>query len=350
LDYAAENAARIFRGPLAKMAFQFKKYSQGMLFLWGKSFADSIHKLDRADFANQEMFEQARQEQKEARRTFMGLLAMQASLAGITGLPLMGALGVVYGLIGQAAGDDDDEPWDLERDLRLGLSHYFGDTAGEAMAKGIVNSATPINLSSRLDQSNVFFREPMMELEGRDAATNYVAQVFGPTGGTVEKVWQGFSFLADGQVMRGAEQLLPKFVSDLVKAGRFATEDVTSLHGDKVKDVTGAELFWQTLGFSSSSVERKYAERGYAKASEKAITEARAGIIRDAAEARMSGQMVDRNAIEAWNTEHPDFPITVRSIMSSVKGKRESLERRGDRGFAVNPKLEYLYEDTDLMD
>jgi hypothetical protein len=350
LDYASENAARIFRGPLAKMAFQFKKYSQGMLFLWGKSFADSLHKIDRADFANDTLFEQAKREQAEARRTFMGLLAMQTSLAGITGLPLMGALSVVYGLIGQAAGDDDDEPWDLERDLRLGLSDLFGDFAGEAMSKGIVNAGTPINLSSRLDQANIFFREPMKELEGRDAATNYVAQVFGPTGGTIEKVWQGFSFLADGQAMRGAEQLLPKFVSDLVKAGRFASEDVTSLSGEKVKDITATEIFWQTLGFSPSSVERKYAERNFTKARETAITEARSAIIHEAVKARMDGQPVDRAAIDEWNAEHPEFPITLRSIMSSLRGKRESLERKGDRGYSVNPKLEYLYEENDLMD
>lgn len=353
LDYSSENAARIFRGPLAKIALQFKKYQQGMLFLWTKTAIDGWKTLSREKFPptaeGQRLFEQAMLEQKESRRTFTALLAMQASLAGALGLPMMGMLGVCYEMIVNAFGDDD-EPADFQKDLRLGLANIFGDTAAESMAKGIVNTFTPINLASRLDQADVFFKEPLKELEGRDAATQYIAEVFGPTGGTVQKTWQGLSLLSDGQIMRGIEQLSPKFVGDIAKAARFTTEGAKTLDNMPLKDMSAFEEFAQALGFGSSALERRYAERGYAKGEEAAIKETRTKIMREAAWAKIKGETVDMSAIRAWNLKHPEKKILAENISASVKGIKESTEKRKDRGYVVDPKLEYLYEENEVMD
>lgn len=353
LDYSSENAARIFRGPLAKIALQFKKYQQGMLFLWTKTAIDAWKTLKPEQFPDtadgKSMYKAAVDQQRESRRTFFALIVMQTSLGGALGLPMMGMVGVVYKMIADAFGDDD-EPHDLEKDLRLGLAKVFGDTVAESLAKGVVNTFTPINLASRLDQADVFFKEPLKELEGRDAAQAYVAEVFGPTGGSFEKAWQGLSLLQDGQIMRGIEQLSPKFVGDITKAARFATEGARTLDNMPLKDMSAFESFIQAMGFGSSELERRYAERGFAKGEESAIKETRTKIMREAAWAKVNGEIPDMIAIREWNLKHPEKKILAENISASVKGIKESVKNRQERGYVVDPKLEYLYDENEIMD
>jgi hypothetical protein len=347
LDYTSENAARIFRGPLAKIALQFKKYQQGMLYLWTRTAIDAWSTVKEENFDTKAAYEFAVAEMRESRRTFFALLAMQASTAGMFGLPMMGMVGVAYKMIAQAFGDDDD-PHELEKDLRLGLGKLFGQTAAEAMSKGVVNTFTPINLASRLDQKDVFFHEPMKELEGRDAGQNYVAALFGPTGGTVEKVFQGMSYLSDGYYGRFLESIMPKAVGDIAKAARFSAEGAKTLDNMPLKDMSAFESFAQAMGFGSSGLERKYAERGFAKGEEAAIKDTRTKVMREAAWAKVKGEQPDMQAIRDWNMKHPEKKILPEHLSASVKGIKESVKKRQERGYVVDPKLEYLYEENDL--
>jgi hypothetical protein len=352
LDYSSENASRIFRGATAKIAFQFKKYQQGMLYLWIKSATDALGKVDPDNYPNgknDDGYKADVEKRIEARGTFMALLAMQSALAGTMGLPMVGMISVIYGMIGQAAGDEDD-PWDLEKDYRLGLSKLFGDQAGEALAKGLVNTFTDINLASRLDMKDIFFREPMKELEGRDAATAYAAQLLGPTGGSLAKLWQGFSFFADGQPLRGAEAITPKFLGDLAKAARYATEGAKTLDGLPLKDMKDTESFMQAVGFGSSKLERMYAERDFVKKDEIAISAVRSKLVHRAAQAKIAREPVPMMEIRAFNMKHPTDQIKNAHILASKRAIKRNTKARGDRGYTVNRKLNYLLEENELLD
>lgn len=369
LDYSSENAARIFRGPLAKVALQFKKYQQGMMFLWTKTAIDAWKEVKRENFPDtaegEKLYKEAEIQKKESIRTFKALLAMQVSLAGAFGLPMVGVLSAAYSMIANAFGDDD-EVRELQKDTRLGLAkavryatepllgkegaESFAKGFAEAFVKGGVNALTEVNLASRLDQSDIFFREPMKELEGRDAMQHYVAQIFGPFGGSLEKVAQGVHLAADGYWGRAAESIAPKFLGDPFKALRYLTEDAKTLDNMPLKDMAVTEAAWQAIGFGSSELERKYAERGYAKGEEAAIKETRTKIMREAAWARINGEKVDDSIRLAWNKKHPEKPILPAHIAASVKGLRQSVEKRKERGYVVDPKLEYLYEENELAD
>jgi hypothetical protein len=352
LDYSSENASRIFRGATAKIAFQFKKYQQGMLYLWIKSATDALGKVDPDNYPNgknDDGYKADVEKRIEARGTFMALLAMQSALAGTMGLPMVGMISVIYGMIGQALGDEDD-PWDLEKDYRLGLSKLFGDQAGEALAKGLVNTFTDINLASRLDMKDIFFREPMKELEGRDAATAYAAQLLGPTGGSLAKLWQGFSFFAEGQPLRGAEAITPKFLGDLAKAARYATEGAKTLDGLPLKDMKDTESFMQAVGFGSSKLERMYAERDFVKKDEIAISTVRSKLVHRAAQAKIAREPVPMMEIRAFNMKHPTDQIKNAHILASKRAIKRNTKARGDRGYTVNRKLNYLLEENELLD
>lgn len=338
-DYSSENAARIFRGWPSQIALQYKKYTQMQLYLWGSTALNAIRLIkDRNS-----------QEGREAARTLGGLFVMQSAFAGAMGLPLMGATTAIINAIGGLF-DDEDEPFDVEDEIRVWIAQNFGEKAATAVMKGALNALTPANIGDRLSLRNILFTEPMVELEGRDAATNYMASMFGPTGGTVKKLFEAGSLLSDGELLRGAEMATPKFIADLIKSWRYFDQDAQTLNHQKLKDMTAMENMFQLAGFSSSRLEELYAERSMVKQRESSIREYRQKLLNDAVRAEEEGKEVDIDAIQAFNEKYPMKAIVPQSIARSEKTRNKYREESEDRGYAIDPKLDFLYEEYDLDD
>lgn len=348
LNYSAEVAARIFRGPLARISMQFRKYTHGMLFLWAKSAHDMLKPVKEENYPDKATFEAALEAKLEARRTLFGLLFMQTSFAGVMGLPMMGALGVVYGIL---AGDDDDIPADMERDLTAILIKWFGEDVGYAMARGAIDKATPMALSSRLDLKDAFFREPLKadELEGGEEVAAYALQILGPTGGSAVKAGDAIGYLAKGELLKGTEKLLPKAIGDILKAYRLSTEGATTRQGDKIKDMKAMEVFLQGLGFGSSELNRFYTKSGFAKAADASIGSARQSITSTQGRKMAAGDEIDMDRVDEWNEAHPEWPIHYADLVASAKRVSKNRETREEKGYLLNPKLEYLREEYDFF-
>lgn len=344
-DYSSENAARIFRGWPASIALQFKKYPQMMLYLWGKTAVDYLNGWKKLPDGPEK--EAAKLQSQEAGRTLAGLFLMQGAVAGAFGLPLMGAIQAVINAIGGAV-SDPDEPWDVEEKAREWLTEIGGQTFATAITKGALNAATPINFADRLDLANVFFREPLKELEGRDAATNYIAQFAGPTGGLLQKWFEGGKLIQEGELLRGIEMATPKVIGDVLKSARFMSEDATSLQGAKLKDMTAMENLFQLVGFSSSELETAYAERGYAKREEAARLKVHQKLVNKAARALLEDTEYPQEEIDAWNEKHPEWRIDRSVVNKSEQAIKRNEKLRGIRGYSVNPRMVDIYEKTNL--
>lgn len=349
-DYSSENAARIFRGWPSAIALQYKKYPQAMFWLWGKQAADMIENRGWKNLPEGPEREAAKREAQEAARTLGALFTMQTAAAGIFGLPLTGALVVVLNALGNAA-SDDDEPFDIEREVRVWLTQHFGETFATATVNGAINALTPVNASDRMNLKDVLFREPLQDKEGQDAYAAYVSQLAGPTGGTISKLlFEAPKLALEGHLYRAVETAMPKAVADLMKAMRYQSEGLTSLKDEKLRDMSLDEVLFQAAGFSSSRNEKFYAERGYAKAAENAIKETRQAIVNRAVRDKLDGETVSFEEIRAWNKKHPEWPITGDSLRRSLQRTKQNATARGDRGYAVNPKLDYLYEQNALTE
>lgn len=344
-DYAPANAPRIFRGWPAAIALQFKKYSQMMLFLWGKAAADHLNGWQKLPEGPER--EAARTASREAGKTLAGLFVMQGAFAGMMGMPLAGALTVVLNALGDAL-DDDDEPFDIWKEARTALTEMGGETFATTVCKGAINAFTPVNAADRMSLSDVIFKPPLQEMEGRDLATHYLAEMTGPGGGILVKLMQSASLIGDGEMFRAAEQAMPKVVADTLKAYRYSTEDARTMNGDLIKEMEPIEILLQMGGFSSSALEVAQTEKSYAKGAEKSIGEARQKLINNAVRAKEAGEPVDQDTITSWNARHPTWKIYTENISRSAQTKKENEKRRGDRGYAVNPKLAYMYEKFDL--
>lgn len=336
-DYSSENTARIFRSWPAQIALQYKKYPQLMLWVWGTSAMDAVRLIKNRN----------NDEAREGARTFMALFAMQATFAGALGLPLVGTVeALINGLA--ALFDDDDEPFDTEEQFRLGLQNLVGNKAAEAITDGIINAFTGVNISSRIALKDIVFREGMVEAEGRDEALQLLGDLGGPTGGLLQRLFEAKHLLNEGKVLRAAENAMPKAISDLLKAGRFFSEDAVSLSDQHVKDMTDTENFLIAAGFGSQELSKVYQERNYVMRRKNAIESTYQSLMHKAATAEQKGDEIDWDSIEAFNEKYPMKQITMDKIRKSIDRREDYAERSEDRGYAIDPKLEFLYEEYDL--
>ena len=351
LNYSPDNAARIFRGWPSAIALQFKKYQQGMLFLWGRTLADKLNGWKKMPDGTQEEKDAkaaAKLESQQAGRTFAALLTMQMSFAGALGLPLVGALtATLNGLVNAIT--DPDEPWDWRREVRVGLTDLMGEFFATAATKGLFNAFSTLgiplgDIAGRMSLADTIFREPMQNMEGRDEVTQYLSSIAGPFGGLVGNVWEGVRLAGEGDYARGAETASPKVIRDVLKSVRFMSEGASSIDGAQLKEMSFMEIFEQMIGFGSAELEQKYAERGYYKEAEKSILSKRQKILHAAAKARREGDTSQDEAIKEWNERHPLKPITNQNISASINATKLGEKKRGVRGYTTDPDLELAFD------
>lgn len=363
-DYSPDSSARMFRGPIAAVALQFKKYPVMMYVMWGKNFMGFMNRnkwQDLPETTPEEIEYKAKRriEAKQATRTFTALLGAQAAFAGAYSLPLSSTISaaatavmwtVFQALKALGLKDDDDEDVDFQRWVHVSIAQHFGETAATLVTKGVVNASTPINLSSRTDLSSVFFREPLEDLKGEDLSRYYMSQIFGVAGGVANNVMEGMSQISQGREVRGVEMMLPKFLKDVVKTYRYADEGATSRSGIPVADVGTSELVLQLLGFGSSNLDVAFTERGYAKNAEAQLTDRRTAIKARIVKDIMDGAQPDLEELRGWNKRHPEWPIGSKDIHASIKSKLKHRAASEGRGYEVNPKLDYLYDKYRIRD
>ncbi len=219
-DYSSSNRAAFMRGNMARVLLLFRQYSQNITYYLWRNAYKTLKGASKA-------------ERREAATKLFGTMAATAAMAGAVGLPgygmAMAAANMAHALFG-----DDDEPWDPKVAFRQWLNESFGNTAGGVIARGGANALTGLDFSSRTSMGDLWWRAPESDLEGKDLAFHYLEQAAGPVFGIFSRMAQGASIAQDGDWLRGAEQMIPKGIGDVLKAVRFGTEGATTLRGDPI--------------------------------------------------------------------------------------------------------------------
>ena len=309
LDYSAKNRNRFMRGDMARVALQFKSYSQGMMYLWLRSaysafFAKNISKAERL----------------EARRYLAMQAGVQIAFAGALGLPIGGLM-----LAAQAAltGDDDD-PWDFEAELRQALADLFGVDIGRGIAKGAGNFFGPADLHTRLSERDLLWRDQDKDFEGHEILSNFIHNLAGPSVGVVWNILDGLKLMGEGHFERGLEKTVPKFIAAPLKAIRYATEGAKTLKGDElIKDVGLDEVLAQAIGFTPSRLADRYEENTATKNIEGRIKDRRAELIEGMRQAVMNRDLDGRKEamadIKAYNAKQPEKAIKYQDVANAVR-------------------------------
>lgn len=246
-DYTRINAPRAFNTNVGKVALQFRKFQLIQGTLLTKLVANSLQGATKA-------------ERVAAQKALAFTLGHTAVLAGLVGMPGFAALAfLLKGLAG--AFGDDDEPYNLEKELYEALVSQWGEDAAMLIVRG-GPAAAGVDLSGKLGMGNVLSILPFTDFELSKAGVSDVgfALAFGATGSLAQRFADGLKLVGSGEYHRGLEKLAPKGISDAMKAVRENNEGVTRLNGDVLvpaDEIAAWESFAKSIGVPVTSESKR---------------------------------------------------------------------------------------------
>ena len=336
-DYSSVNRARYMRAPIARIAFQFKQFSQQTTFYLVNNFIDMMRGESPAV-------------KKAALTRLVGTLGMTGIFAGVTGLPLYGVIMSAAQKAYSMLKDDDEPDEDLELMFRNWLANTFGKSLGTAIARGPVSWATDIDFHSRLSLNNLWFRDVKQANDEVDAARNMLIDSLGPSVGLAMNVAEAMKRFNDGKVERGLEMLLPAVLRNMFMAGRYSSEGIKTMKGDPIfaeDEVSKGDVFWQAFGFAPNRAadltQANIKAKGMAVHAERERTD----LLRDVSEALMEGnsEKISKytDKIVAYNKRYPTNAIMPESVERSVMGRMKA-SGLSQRGLQLSPRMYQLGE------
>ena len=327
-NYESSNKPQIMHSDPAKVIFIFKQFAFYTIWLLGRTAYLAMRGRTKA-------------EKGEMRRRMAGILALAMVFAGMKGLPLVHD---ILRPVLEALFDDDDDPWIYDTEFRNALVRITGtDIAASAFWNGPFDTLTGVSISERVALNNLLLREPLRELEGADLYQHFVDELLGPGLGTLASPFTASALAADGHYGRAAEAVMPKFLKDAVKAGRYALEGVRTLRGDPVQETTSiAEEAIQAAGFLPHGVAEKLRRNRALGAQQDRRMRRRRRLLDRLYLARF---MEDREMvaeaerdIRRFNAKNREVKIDYAAAERS-KEARNSVTARTLDGLLLNPKL-----------
>lgn len=351
--YSPHAKPRFMNSPIGKVATQFRVFQILQLTLW----ADAIQKVFSGTTSPDE--------KRVAKRALGFMLAHTAALAGGLGLPGMALFKALAEGVMDMFGGDDDEPADLERSLR--------ETVKDPGLANLLLYGAPslagLDLSGSLGSSTILSIAPYADpVTDRQSLANYFTAVFGgpSVAGVGMNYADGLNLMARGSYYKGLEKFLPKGVSNVMKAGREATEGRTNRSGDVTRapsDVDAVQTIYTALGLRtaeraneqwalSTEIERKQFQKDKAARIKRDYTQAaRAGRSEEMARLRKEWQALQANKptrerqplaelLKAPTEQRKRERQTVGGLQYSTRTRQRAEELAALAGLAETPDAE----------
>ena len=253
----------------------------------------------------------------EAKKQLVGLFASSALFAGVQGLPLYG---IVSFIANKVFLDDEDEDFDSI------AASYFG----EGMYSGVLNAAFNVDVAPRIGMSNLIYRSlPNREQEA--LSVQLLEFLGGPVVGIASRVEDGASLVAEGEVYRGFEKMLPSVFSNGMKALRYGTEGATTLRGDPIlEDVHPGNVFAQLLGLAPAGYTKQLEINARDKGLERRLNSKRSDLMREyylaLKEGDIDGMLDLSEEMAEFSQRNPYVAISGDTIRRSINQHRTTDE------------------------
>ena len=245
---------------------------------------------------------------------------------------------------------DDDEPFDFDVEAR--------NLTNELFYKGLINYLTNLEIANRTGVANdLIFRDDPRSVAEHGYILTAMKQAFGPAGSFAFGVGNGAQLMADGEVWRGIEAMMPSFIRNGMKAVRFGQEGATTLKGEPiVDDISAYNIAMQVIGFSPANLSNVYEELSLKKGYERDVQQKRTKLLNKYDMARRAGDydlmMEVQGEIDKFNERRidPKAKITRETLQRSLKA-REAAEKNTINGVRFNkslrPEIDKLLEEDE---
>jgi hypothetical protein len=261
-------------------------------------------------------------------KALAGMALAVSSMGGVMGLAFAEPLKWLWYIVAAAMGEEEDPQDQARKFLRDTVSEMGGSPwLGEYVVGGLPR-ALGIDLSGSVGLQNLLFGT----VRGNDPEERFwglVGQTLaGPVVGALGV--NAFKFAEDPNWANAlAMPFIPKSVSDLYKAYELTSTGLTDQSGDVLmSDPTWREYVPMALGFKPASISRLQEKRGAFYRAKATQEDRRNSLIQDYRNARTDRERQDViEDIQLFNQTRPTEPIRRRTLVNSVKQKRER-ERR----------------------
>ena len=317
-------APRYMQHPVGRVFFTFKTFTWNAAFVVGRAF----HQAFKGE---------SPEVRREARRQLLGIYGMTMAFAGAQGLPFMGVVSTLAEIIAALFGDDD-EPFDFKLEMR----QFMGDL----FSKGGLNYVTNLEIANRTGIANgLIYRDDPQSVAEHGYVLTAMQQAFGPLGSYAVSVGRGAELVAEGQLQRGIEAMMPTFIKNGMKGVRYMEEGVLNLKGEPViEDISTYNMLMQVVGFSPANLSNVYEEISMKKGFERDVLRRRTQLLNKYDMARRAGDydllMEVQADIAAFNQRRidPQARITPDTLRRSVRA-REAAEENTINGVRFNKSL-----------
>ena len=315
---SAAAAPRIAQSSLGKILFMYKRYGISMYYMLFKA-------------AKEALKGESPEIRKAAWRQIGGIVGMSGLMAGAQGIPMFGALSLLYSLFC----DEDDEDLDTVTQKAL----------GDFLYKGPLEYMTNLGIAGRITLNDLIIRDAP-----KGSATTFSQQLLqavgGPVIGVSDRIQRGYSKMSEGNVYRGLEELLPTAIANGFKGIRYVTEGTKTLRGDPITgDVSLYNGVAQMLGFApadyQNQLEINSREKGIDTFLTKKIGKLKQKYYIAKREGDFGGMQDFKDDLLELGAKHPELGInngTVTDILSNSLKAQERATREMINGVRYNKK------------
>lgn len=322
-DYQNTSRPRIMHNDTMKALLVFRNFTINMLY---RLFRD-IHQAANGDTP---------EVRREAKIQLAGITGMMMLSAGITGTWGFGIMMV----LASAFMDDDKDP---EAELKKNMVEALGPMMAGIILDGVPGYATGTSLSDSIGMRDLWFRSPSTQLEGKDEADYWKAQLLGAAPSMVDNIVRGYGLLKEGQTYRGIETMMPKAIKDPMKAFRYSTEGATNKRGDTlVENIDTLDIIRQALGFVPAKIAEQYDINNAGYNLQQSILRKRQALMDAWWKAEEAGEEAKLDSLEkdidAYNDKYPEQEITPKTLRRSARTREDNAEN-ATGGMRYNRKL-----------
>jgi hypothetical protein len=317
---------------VGRVAMMYKGYGMQMYYTMYTRARDAIKNSSDPDLS----VEENKELRKAAIKQVSGIFASSFLLAGVQGMPLVGAFLAITNIFK----DDDDE--DAETQLRTLI--------GEGFYKGPLNYVSGVDVASRIGLSNLLFRGNPYSDPDASLTTQFAQLLTGPAGSMGDQVYRGIQELQEGEIERAALNFVPAAVRNMYKAtikySPIGDDAILTRRGDVIyDDLNSWELGAQFFGFAPAEYTKRQEMNRITKNQDRDIVSQSTKLLkRYYIATRMGGDTYDAlQDILKYNQKFPSMAISPSSIIRSMKmHMKTSLLMHN--GITISPRMRAYLE------
>lgn len=344
-----ETGPRLAREGIGRVALMYKSYGIQMYYTMLKTAKGMVDAFVDSRVAGGSIPQSAAASLKsDAFKQLAGIHLSALLFAGAQGLPLYGAVSMIYDMLQD----------DYEEDADTALRSYLDN---DVLYKGLLSELTGLDVSQRVKLTDLLFEADKFNSDP-SPEESFLHLFGGPAWSVGSRFYEGALEVLEGtNVERGAESMMPGALRNLYKAVvRYPRDEgILTRRGDPIyDDLTFGDIVTQILGFPPVKYTRQIEEASAAKGMEAAAREKRAKLLKRYYIARRFGDYEEarkmRRAMDEFNRTNivtrrdPSLRITSDTIDRSMR-RHETTSAKMVNGILLSPYMSREVKETGYL-